>query len=206
MKNPVSKFGVLALAASLLFGGEVMAQSMSSTDYQAAKAKIKSEYKVEKKSCASLAGNAKEICKEVADGKENVALAELENSYKPTQKTQYKVLIAKSEANYEVAKQQCHDQAGNPKDVCIKEAKAAKTAAKADASVQLKTAAINAGAHEKSSDVQNKASSQKAEVRSDATAEKREAQYKVEKEKCDAFAASAKDNCLTQAKVNFGKP
>ena len=45
----------------------------------------------------------------------------------------------------------------------------------------------------------------KADVRTDAAAQKREAQYKVEKEKCDAFASTAKDNCLTQAKANFGK-
>lgn len=190
MNTPVVKISMLAFAASLLFGASAMAQTVSSNDYQAAKARIKVEYKAEKQTCASLASNAKDICVAQAKGKEDVAQAELDDSYKPTLKTHYKVRIAKAEATYAVAKQQCDDLAGNPKDVCIQEAKAAQTAAKADANVQMKTA---------------KASSNTADLRSDASAEKREAQYKVEKEKCDAFAASAKDNCLTEAKAHFGK-
>ena len=41
--------------------------------------------------------------------------------------------IAKAEAEYAVAKERCDDQAGNAKDVCVKEAKSAQTAAKANA-------------------------------------------------------------------------
>lgn len=127
MNQPVVKMSRLAVAASLLLGVSAMAQTMSSNDYQAANARIKSEYKAEKKACASLAGN--------------------------------------------------------PKDVCLQEAKAAHTAAKADARVKMET----------------------ADLRADASAEKREAQYKVEKEKCEALAASAKNGCRTAAKAHFSK-
>jgi hypothetical protein len=140
-----------------------------------------------------------------AKGKESVALAELDNSYKPTVKTLYKVRVAKAESVYDVAKQQCDDLAGNPKDVCVKEAKASLTAAKADANVQMKTTTATATATDKTAAAQAKASSEVKEVRTDAAADKRAAQYKVEKEKCDALAATAKDTCMTNAQKSYGK-
>ena len=45
-----------------------------------------------------------------------------------------------------MAKQKCDDLSGNPKDVCVKEAKAARTTAKADATVQMKTGQTNSDA------------------------------------------------------------
>lgn len=47
------------------------------------------------------------------------------HSYKPTVKTHYDARIAKAEADYDVARERCDDLAGNKKDVCVKEAKAA---------------------------------------------------------------------------------
>jgi hypothetical protein len=82
-----------------------------------------------------------------------------------------------------VAKEKCDDLAGNAKDVCVKEAKAVRVSAKADA----------------------KASEKSADARSEAAADKIEAQYKVEKEKCDKFAGNAKDNCVAQAKAQLSK-
>lgn len=205
MEISTAKFKLIAFSASLLFGATAMAQAMTVGDYQIGKTKIKAEYSAEKKACASMAGNAKDICVAQAKGKENIALAELSDSFKPTAKTHYKVLVAKAESTYDIAKQQCDDLSGNPKDVCVKEAKAALVTAKADASVQMKTAAVTAKTNEKSASAQSAASSEKAAIRSDASADKRAAQYKVEKEKCDALAGSAKDSCLTEAKARFGK-
>ena len=42
-----------------------------------------------------------------------------------------------------MAKERCDDKAGNVKDVCVKEARAAAVAAKADAKAKLKTANAN---------------------------------------------------------------
>jgi hypothetical protein len=182
-----------------------MAQVMSSTDFSASKTRIKADYTTEKKACDSQAGNAKDICVAGAKGKENVALAELDNSYKPTLKTQYKVGVAKGDAAYEVAKQKCDDLSGNPKDVCVKEAKAALTTAKADAKVQMETAAANSKANEKVTDANAKASTEKKEVRTDAAADKRAAELKVAEEKCDAMASTTKDACMAAAKAKFGK-
>ena len=199
------KISLIALAASTLWGTTTLAQAMSSADYQTGRATIKAEYSVDKKACASLAGNAKDICVAKAKGKEDVAKAELDHRFEPTPKTQYNLQVAQAEATYDVAKQQCDDLAGNPKSVCIKEAKAAKVAAKADASAKMKSSAVSAKADEKSAKAQNAASSEQAEIRSDAADEKRTARYKVAVEKCAAFAATAKSDCLTEAKVRFDK-
>lgn len=205
MKKPHHLLSGVAITACLLFGTSAMAQTMSSADFSASKDRIKTEYKADKKSCDSLASNAKDICVAEAKGKESMALAELDNSYKPTLKTQYKVSIAKGEAAYDVAKQKCDDLSGNPKDVCVKEAKAAWTAAKADAKVQMKTSDTNNTAHQKSADANAEARSDNKEVRADAAADKRAAQLKVAEEKCDALASSAKDACMAAAKAKFGK-
>jgi len=184
----------IALAVGLSFSIGAMAESMSKDDYQAGKHKISVEYKAARAGCASLSGNANDICVAEAKGNEKVATANLDASYKPSAKAHYKALVAKAEADYAVAKERCDDKAGNTKDVCVKEAKAARTAALADAKVQLKTAEAKTTARETSAD-----------ARKDATDDKVNADYAVAKEKCDALAGSAKSQCLDQAKARFGK-
>jgi hypothetical protein len=194
MKNALHLLSGTAIAVCVLFGTNAIAQTMSSNDFSMSKTRIEAEYKTGKKNCAVLAGNAKDICIAEIKGKEAVALAELNHSYKPTLDTQYKVHVSKAEAAYEVAKQKCDDLSGNPKDVCMKEAKAALTSAKADATVQMKTSEANA-----------KASSSNKEARADAAADKRAAELKIAEEKCEALASTAKDTCLAAAKAKFGK-
>ena len=75
------------------------------------------------------------------------------------------------------------DKAGNDKDACVKEARAAETKALADA----------------------KMGRQIGEARKDAVEEKREADYKVAAEKCESMAGDAKGNCMASAKAKFGK-
>ena len=74
------------------------------------------------------------------------------SSYKPSNETRHAVSIAKAEADYSVAKEKCDDKAGNAKEVCIKEAKAAEARAKADAKAkaQMQTSNANKPAKEKS--------------------------------------------------------
>jgi hypothetical protein len=189
----------------MLFGTSAMARTMSFADFSANKTSIKTAYAADKKVCASLTSNAKDICIAQAKGKEAVALAELDDSYETTLKTQYNLRVAMGEATYDVAKQQCDDLAGNPKDVCVKEAQAALTVAKANATVQMKTSAANNIALEKAMESNAKANSETKEVRADAAADKRAAQLRVAQEKCDAFASTSKDTCLATAKANFGK-
>jgi len=195
----------LVIAVSLAFSAGVMAENMSKVDYQASKDKIAAEYKSAKTACGTLSGNANDICEAEAKGHDKVAAAELEAGYKPTTKNHYNVSIAKAEAIYSVAMQKCDDLSGNTKDVCVKEAKAAETTAKADAKAQMKTADANATANEKTTDAHSKAKTKSSEARKDAKADKMDAEYTVAKEKCDVYAGGAKDKCLDQAKMTFGK-
>lgn len=196
---------VIALAVSMAFSVGAMAEDMSKDTYRASKAKIEAEYKLAKAGCASLSGNPSDICVAEAKGKEKVAKAELEASYKPTRENRYEARVAKAEADYAVANEKCDDLAGNVKDVCVKEAKAAEATAKADAKAQMKTSAANATADEKTDEAHSKANDRAADARKDAEAAKLDAEYKVAKEKCDDMAGNAKDVCVKEAKARFGK-
>lgn len=197
---------MIALAISIGFSNAATAQPMSIDDYKVAKEKIEAEYKSDKVGCDSLSGNAKDVCIIAAKGKEKVAKAELEANIKPTAKNRYQARVAKAQADYAVAMERCDDMAGNTKDVCRQEAKAAEVAAKADAKAQMKTVNAQDSAREKSTSARSEANRKASEARQDAASEKRAAQYQVAKEKCDTFSGNAKENCLNQAKMQFEKP
>jgi hypothetical protein len=171
------------LMTTLLLAGASQAATMGKDEYHAAKDRISAEYKQDKAACKQSSGNAKDICEEQAKGKEKVARAELEYSYsgKPADAT--KVEVAKADAAYEVAKERCDDMAGNPKSVCVSEAKAAHTKALADAKMAKKVET----AHQ------------------DAATDKADADFKVAREKCDALAGDAQSSCINAAKARYGK-
>jgi len=203
----MNKFTIssLAVAVCLVFSVNAMAQNMSKDEYKAAEKRISAEHKLDKASCDSLSGNAKDICKAEAKGKNKVAEAELEAQYKPSKKATYEVSVTRAEADYAVAKEKCDDKAGNDEDVCEKEAKAALVRGKADAKAQLKTSEANATAREETSDARTTAQEKGSEARHEATAAKRDADNKVAIEKCDKFAGDTKDQCVARAKTQFGK-
>lgn len=132
------KLTIAALTLGLAFSIGALAEGLTKDIYKAHKESIEAEYKVAKSACASMGGNQRDICIAQAKGKEKVALAELKANYQPTAKTQYQARIARVEADYAIAKEQCDDRAGDAKDVCVKEAKAAEAAAKADAKAAMK--------------------------------------------------------------------
>jgi len=195
----------IAVAIGLAISCGAMAQSMSKDEYKASTDRIVGEFKSAKASCDSLSANAKDVCMAEAKGKEKVAKAELEARYKPSDKNRYQARVAQADADYSVAKERCDDKAGNEKDVCVKEAKAAQTSAKANAKANMKVSEANQAAKETSSEARTKANEEGADARSAAAAQKRDADYAVAKEKCDTYAGGAKDYCLDQAKARFGK-
>jgi hypothetical protein len=187
----------LLAAAGIAFAGAAGAadnKTMSRDAYKADKDKIEAQYKADKERCSSLSGNAKDVCQAEVKGKEKVAKAELEANYKNTDKARNDARVAKADADYDVAKEKCDDMSGNQKDVCVKEAKAAHTKAKADAKVAK---VDNKTAHN--------SAEKRADVRQDAREDTRDAQYKVAVEKCDAMTGAAKDQCVKNAKVRFNK-
>lgn len=185
---------VIALAVGFAFSTGASAETMSKKEYAAAKEKLGVEYDASKTKCGTLAGNAKDICIAQAKGVLSTAKADLFALYNPTSKTRYEARVAKAEADHAVAKQQCDDSNGNARDVCMKQADAAETAAKGDAAVERKTFDANATADQKA-----------AEAREEAALEKLEARYEIAKERCDGFAGARKDECLIEAKATFGK-
>ena len=67
-----------------------------------------------------------------AKGKEKVARAELDYKQDASERQRSKVESAKADAQYAVAKEKCDDLSGEQKDVCVKDAKAAKSRADAE--------------------------------------------------------------------------
>jgi hypothetical protein len=171
------------IVAALLSLSVAQAATISKDQYKADKTRISADYKADKAACAALSANAKDICVQEAKAKEAVARAELEYGYSGKATDQTKVLMAKAESAYAVAKEKCDDQAGNAKDVCVKEAKAVEVKALADAKLGKKI----------------------GEARKEASDDKMDANYKVAVEKCDALAGDAKTGCVAAAKAKFGK-
>jgi len=194
---------ILAMAVGLALSTGALA--MSKDEHKIAKDRIEIDYKNDKAGCAALVANAKDICKAQAKGKENIAKAELEAGYAPSEKNRYDVRMAKAEAEFSVAKEKCDDQKGNAKDVCVKEAKATHTTAKADAKASMKIADAKHTAKEETTEARAKSAEKVADANKDAAADKREAELKLANTKCDALAGAAKDSCMTDAKARFGK-
>lgn len=151
--------------------------------YSHTKDRAKADYKVARARCDVITGNPKDIC--IAEAKAaNVRTVEEANAlYKNTLKAYTSSRLKIASANYDLDKVKCASLTGNPKDVCVTQAKATLVAAQADA----------------------KADKKAMEARTDAREDKREAEYKVAMEKCDAFAGAAKDSCVSTAKAHFAK-
>src|SRR5512141_783912 len=172
-----------------------MTAPISKASYTQAVKDADAQYKIDKDACSLLSGNAKDICVAEAKGKDSVAKADAAAAYKHTPKARENARIARAQANYNVAIEKCDDLAGNPKDVCVKEAKSELVKGKANAKVDRVAA-----------DANREAAMKQAEARKDASADKRDAEYKVAIEKCDALAGPAKDACVSNAKAQYGKP
>ena len=175
---------VALCAGALLFaGGAGAADKGDKATYDQAKASAKAAYDTDKKACDSLNGNAKDICVAEAKAKRTRVDENAEAAYKNTPKAREHAIHEIADADYKVAKERCDDKAGNEKDVCVKEAKAAMTKVQADA----------------------KAAQKGTEARIDASKDKRDADYKVAAEKCDTLSGDAKSSCIANAKAHFGK-
>ncbi len=188
------KFQFIPTVAILAMAIAIPAQALTKTEYKAASQTLDGDRKAAITACSSTSGNAKSLCKMEAKGKFEIANAELDAKYKPSAKADRKLRDKRADVAYDIAKQKCSELTGNPKDVCVKDAKSAKVAAKADA----KVAKV---ASEAKSDTSKKV----AEARKDAVEDKSDAAYAAAKQRCDALAGDPKTACLNDAKVKFGK-
>lgn len=181
MNKPTT--AALMAAALSLCCGMAQAANFSKSVYDGAKDDIKKTYKADKEACDKLSGNAKDICKDEAEGREKVALAQLEYNYTGNAKDEVKLVETRNEARYEVAKERCEDRTGEAKDVCEREAKTAYEKAKAEIKMNKKVAAAV----------------------DDAESTRMKADYKLASEKCNTLSGDAKDVCVTSAKARYNE-
>lgn len=179
---------LIAAAITIAFGLPfASAQAMSEGDYKGQQDKIGAEYRAAQQKCNRLSGNAKDICVAEAKDNEKVATAKLgasRNNY--TAEARHKVRTTKAEAAHDVAKEKCDNLAGNTKDVCVKDARAALTRAKAEAEADRKASESSQASREQVANVT------------------READYDAAVERCDTYAGEAKSRCVAETKARFG--
>lgn len=171
---------LLALAAALCCG-MAQAGNYSKAVLDTARDDVKTTYKADKESCDKLSGNAKDICVADVKGREKVALAWLDYNYESTPTEQAKLNEAIYEARYEIANEKCDDLAGDPKDLCQREAKTSRDKAKADTKLNKKV----------------------AEAYDDAESARLKADYKLAAERCSSLSGDQKDVCKASAKARF---
>jgi hypothetical protein len=171
---------LLALTAALVCG-MAQASNYSKSVLDGAREDVKTQYKANKEACDKMAGNAKDVCTADVKGKEKIALAWLDYNHSGDAKDQLKLNEAIYEARYEVANEKCDDLAGEPKDLCQREAKTARDKAKADAKLSKKV----------------------ADAVDDAEAARMKADYKLAAERCDSLSGDRKDVCVASAKARY---
>jgi len=176
---------ILLLGAALIWaaGHAHAATPEAKLAYQQARDAAGAAYKNARAACNTYTGNPKDLC--IAEAKAARVHAEEEGRarYEDTLKAYTRARMRIASANYERDKTRCDGLAGNPKDVCREQAKAALIAAQADA----------------------KADQKSIEARTEAREDKLAAAYRVEMEKCAAFAGAARDQCVSAAKTAFNR-
>jgi hypothetical protein len=189
MRTP---YVILLLGAAMVWGagharaaGPLIrsANPQAKLAYEQARELAAANYKNARVQCDAVTGNPKDVC--VADAKAVRVRTEEEAraKYEDTLKAYTRARLRIADANYDRDKVRCAGLAGNEKDVCTAQAKAALVAARADAKADQKT----------------------IEARNEARDDKLDAAWKVAMERCDAFAGAARDQCVSNAKVQFGK-
>jgi hypothetical protein len=131
---------VIAAAVALCLAGAACAAKapppLRKDAYEAAKARITTQAKADRRACDTLKDQARAVCEAQASGKEKSARAELEARYRPSAEAVKQAKNVVAEANFEVAKVKCEALKGKPEDRCMADAKAAREAAMRQAKVE----------------------------------------------------------------------
>jgi len=181
---------VLAVLASSAQAGV----QISKKEYEEAKARAAAVYKSERARCDSLSGKAKDLCIVEAGAHRMHSEAGAMAAYKNTRAARYEQQLRNGYADYLVSKQRCDSLGGADKDVCLKQAKAARSEAIADAKAERRAA-----------DAQSSAQQEIRGARRDAAEAQREADYAAALQRCDDLRGTAKDDCVRRAERAFAK-
>jgi hyperosmotically inducible protein len=95
--------------------------------------KAAADYKVAAAQCASMSGNAKDVCIEEAKAARAHTEADAIAQYNNTLKGRTKARTVVADADFALAKAKCADMSGAERDSCLNNARSVRTAAVADA-------------------------------------------------------------------------
>jgi hypothetical protein len=123
----------LALLGAILAAAPAHPADMTAADYRAARERIAAEYQASRQKCGSRHGNAADQCIARAHGAQAVARAELEAIHTPGPRANYAAAIARAQAGYANAREECDDKDGAAREACVCEAAAEQDRARAEA-------------------------------------------------------------------------
>lgn len=166
---------------------------MEREEYAAHKDRIQAEYKAALARCKPMDSQGRDLCEVQASGVRRIARAQLDTEYKPGPRNTEKLMMARADAAYSLAKEACDGVPADARDICRKDAKAAFAAARADAKAAKAAAERDARSREA------------ARERQDAREKPDDALYAAGKERCDALSGQARDLCLADLKRRFGR-
>ena len=119
---------------------------MTKAEFNAEQERIEAEFEAAKLKCNTFGGNARDICLAEARGSHRVARAELEERRVPSSsRARYQLHIAKAEAEFDIATEECDERTNGAKDACLAEARAALARDKANARVDRRKRDRRAG-------------------------------------------------------------
>ncbi|MDQ7990200.1 MAG: hypothetical protein REI09_11260 [Candidatus Dactylopiibacterium sp.] len=179
-RNCLRHVGVILALASLGLGS-AQAANFSKSVYDAAKEEVKARTKADRDACTGRKANAMDVCLKTAEGREKIALAQLDYNYSGEQKDEMKLWQAKADARYDIAKEKCDDLTGKEKDVCVQAARSEHDKAKANMKLAKQT----------------------DEAVSDADKAHLDADYKLAAEKCRLLTGEKQDVCMASAKAHY---
>ena len=123
------------LLLALLTGTSLIAMSLNTTaaekmgqtkaEHNAAKARADADYNASRALCKALSGNDRDVCVQTAKAARSKAKAEAEANFEGTGEAKLEAREEIIDADYKVAIEKCDSLAGDAKNVCVAEAKAA---------------------------------------------------------------------------------
>ena len=123
------------MAAGIL-GGAAVAAPMTPGEYEAARARIASDYQADRQKCGTRHGNAADMCIARAHGAQAVAKAELKALHEPSPRANYEAALARAQAAYANAREECDNKDGAARKSCRREAEATRDRSRAEAKLR----------------------------------------------------------------------
>ena len=122
------------MAAGIL--GASATAAMAPADYKAAKERIAAEYQADRQKCGTRHGNAADMCIARAHGAQAVAKAELKALHEPSPRANYEAALARAQAAYANAREECDNKDGAARKSCRREAEAKRDRSRAEAKLR----------------------------------------------------------------------